>query len=462
MPEPTFFARPLLGMWMLCWALAAQAAAATPVAAAIDRYLTERYPADKPGVAVIVVKQGKVVFRKGYGMADLEMGLPLRPDMVFRLASVSKQFTAAAILLLEQEGKLKVGDDIRRFFPDYPNPAQAITIEQVLQHVAGIPGFSDGYLGKGKIREDLTPAEIYEMIKSQPLEFEPGSKWAYSDGGYELLGMIIEKASGMRYGDFIEQRIFKPLGMSESYHDMASRIIPKRVKGYKPVPGGYANADYISMTIPYAAGALASTVDNLAVWDAAVFDSDKLLNADARRRMVTSYTLPNGAKGMLDYGYGVGLQQRRGTPRVFHTGQINGFTTAVLRLPKERIYVALLGNDEAPRLLTELVTERVAAIAAGKPYPEAATVKLAPAVLDTLAGAYRVDPKVAYEVSRDGVRLFMQRTGRPKVELLPVADATFVIKDSFTEVSFGKGDDGKMNTMTMTQAYGPPRVARRE
>lgn len=458
MAELNLMTRTILGGAALM--LACTAGAAT-VPETIDSYLSARFAADAPGAAVIVVKDGKVILRKGYGLADLELKTPLKPEMVFRLASVTKQFTAVAILMLAEQGKLALADDVRRFIPDYPAAAGPVTIERLLNHTSGVPGFSDEYLAKRDMRADVTPAQILDIIKSQPSEFAPGSKWAYSDGGYELLGMIIEKASGQSYADFIEQRVFKPLGMTHSYYDRSERIIPGRVKGYAQTPAGYQNAAYISMTLPYAAGALASSVDDMALWDAAIADSDKLIGAESRRRMVTSYVLPNGAAVNIPYGFGVGLTPRRGEARVAHNGQINGFTTAVLRLPKDHVYVAVLTNVENPKIIPDLIAERVAAIAAGNPYPEQATVQLTAPALDNYVGTYQIDAKNVRHVSRDGTRLYMQRNAGRKLELLPVSASQFIIQDAFNEVSFAADAGGKATTLTMTQVFGPANVARR-
>lgn len=457
------FLRTVMATGALLLASGAQAGDA-PVAAAdaIDRYLSARLPADAPGAAIIVIKEGKVLFRKGYGLADLELNVPVKPEMVFRLASVTKQFTAVAILMLAEQGKLSLADDIHRFLPDYPASAKPITIERLLNHTAGVPGFSDEYLSKRDMRAEITPAQILAIIKEQKAEFEPGNKWAYSDGGYELLGMIIEKASGLSYADFIEQRIFKPLGMQHSHYDRSTRIIPGRVKGYAQTKEGYQNAEFLSMSLPWAAGSLASNVDDLAKWDAAIADSDKLINAASRARMVTQYTLDGAAKPDFAYGFGVSLVQRRGEARVGHNGQINGFTSAVLRMPKDHVYVAVLTNVENPKLIPDLLAERVGAIAAGKPYLEAAALTLPAEVLDTFVGSYRIDAKNVRLISRDGQRLFMQRnsSGR-KLELLAATQDTFIIQDAFNEVSFIKGSDGKVSTLRMSQVYGPDSVAAR-
>ena len=189
----------------------------TAVAEALERHFQESCRADAPGAAVIAVQDGETLFRDACGLADLEHGIPLAPDMVFRLGSISKQFTAVAILMLEQEGKLEVSDEITRHLPDYPTHGETITVEHLLTHTSGIPSYTglEGWMAE-KIRLDLDDEEMMEGWKDLPLEFEPGSRFAYNNSGYFMLGSIIEAISGMEYGAFIEERIFKPLGMTSS------------------------------------------------------------------------------------------------------------------------------------------------------------------------------------------------------------------------------------------------------
>jgi D-alanyl-D-alanine carboxypeptidase len=454
--------RGALGSAALLMVFSAHAAAPRTVPESIDQYLSSRFDPNAPGAAVIVVKDGKVVFRKGYGLADLELKVPVRPEMVFRLASVTKQFTAVAVLMLAEQGKLSLSDEIQRFIPDYPRGKAPITIERMLNHTSGIPGFSDEYLSKRDMRAEITPAQMLEIIKQQPPEFEAGSKWAYSDGAYELLGIVIEKASGMSYADFVEQRMFKPLGMANSFYDRTERIITGRAKGYAQTPTGYLNAAYISMSLPYAAGSLASTVDDLALWDAAIADSDKLIGAESRRRMQMPGMLANGSAPEVPYGLGVSLSPRRGEARVGHNGQINGFMTAVLRMPKDHVYVAVLGNVENMKIIPELMAERVGAIAAGKPYLEEPALVVPEAVLESYVGAYRIDDKNVRKVSRDGKRLFIQRNSGRQIELFAKSATEFFVKDAFNEISFASNAAGKVTTLTMTQVYGPPNVATKD
>ena len=272
------------------------------LAGRLDRIFAEAYPATGPGAAVIVVRSGKTVLRKGYGLANIELSVPVAPEMVFRIGSVTKQFTAAAILKLVEAGKLSLSDEIGRFLPDYPAPGRRITVEQLLNHTSGIRSLTGMPAWASHTREDWTPAQLIAFFQNEPLDFEPGTGWKYNNSGYVLLGAIIEKVSGKRYEDFLAETIFRPLGMERTRYGSDAPIIPGRVEGYQRTPGGIVNAPYLSMTQPYSAGALVSTVDDLARWQAAL-DRDGLLSAESRRRMWTPVTLPDGTGTRYGFGW---------------------------------------------------------------------------------------------------------------------------------------------------------------
>ena len=320
-------------------------AAVTPTAA-IDTLLKGSFPADRPGAAVIVVKDGRILFRKAYGMADLELGVPLQPDMVFRLGSITKQFTAAAILMLAEEGKLSLQDPIEKHLAGYPTQGHVITIEHLLTHTSGIQSYTDmpGWM-TSRIQSPMTVTELVDGFKKEPMQFAPGETWAYNNSGYILLGAIVEKASGKTYEAFVRERIFEPLGMTASYYDRTEPIIPKRAPGYTREGDQPRNARYLSMTQPYAAGSLASTVDDLARWDASLY-TEKLLKKASLDRAWTPYVLKNGKA--TGYGYGWGVSTLRGRRAISHGGGIFGFSTYAVRLPDERVYVAVLCNSDSP------------------------------------------------------------------------------------------------------------------
>ena len=252
----------------------------TSVVSASSEYqqmLDEAYPADGPGAAVIVVKGDEVVFRGAAGMANVELGVSLSPDNVFRLASITKQFTAAAILLLEEQDKLSVTDNINKYLPNYPTQGHTIKIENLLSHTSGIFNYTNipGYMGGEKIRKDVTTEELIEVFANLPMDFAPGEQYRYSNSAYVLLGAIIEKVSGQSYADFIQTAIFDKLGMKHSYYG-GPQIILNRANGYQGEAGDYSNAGFLSMSQPHAAGSLLSTVDDMTIWSKALFGGELL------------------------------------------------------------------------------------------------------------------------------------------------------------------------------------------
>ncbi len=291
--------------------LSACAAAETP-AARIDQLLSGKFAPDQPGAAVLVTRKGQTVLRKGYGMADLEMNIPIEPDMVFRLGSVTKQFTAVAILMLEEQGRLSVKDPLTKFLPDYPVQGRTITIEHLLTHTSGIHSYTSMPEWRSLWRKDFTLVELIDFFKNQPMDFAPDEQWLYNNSGYILLGAIIEKASGQSYEEFIQTKIFEPLGMKHSHYDLTRRIIPRRVKGYQRAAGGFENAPYLSMSQPYAAGSLASTVDDLALWNNTLW-TGTLLKKESLTRAHTPHVLKDGRS--TGYGYGWASGHTTGTGR---------------------------------------------------------------------------------------------------------------------------------------------------
>ncbi len=392
----------------------------------IEAILIDAYPAGEPGAAVIVTDGGKVVYRGARGMANLELGVPLDPDMVFRLGSITKQFTAAAILLLEEQGKLTVGDSITEHLPDYPVHGHTITIEHLLTHTSGIFSYTSipQYM-LSAVRRDLTTEELIGEFKSEEMEFAPGQRWSYSNSGYVLLGAIIEKVSGQSYAEFVKQHIFEPLRLRNS-HFGGHQLIPRRVSGYRREGDGYVNARYLSMTQPHAAGALLSNVDDLALWNAAL-DDEQLLSDASRQKLFTAYRLPGGES--TAYGYGLRVDTLRGSPSIFHGGSIFGFTTFAIRLPEEGVYVAVLQNGSPTN--PSRICRQIAALAIGKPFPDWQQTEVAAEVLERYAGVYRLDD-ATWTITVEAGRLYTQRSDGRRVEALPHSPSGFFYRDSLT------------------------------
>ena len=220
----------------------------------IDAYVCGFYPANEPGAAVLATKRGKVILRKGFGLANMELGIPIEPGMIFKIGSVSKQFTAAAIMMLVEEGKMSLSDDITKFLPGYPTLGNHITVEHLLNHTSGIKSYTQMPDWRVLERQDYTVTELIDLFKDKPMNFKPGEKWHYNNSGYFLLGAVIEQVSGKSYREFLQERIFTPLGMKGSDYGSSRRIIPRRVPGYTQTADGFLNASFVSMSTPFSAG----------------------------------------------------------------------------------------------------------------------------------------------------------------------------------------------------------------
>lgn len=426
----------------------AHAHATTDAAKQIDAALSPYFKPDAPGGSVIVVKDGKTIFRKGYGMADVAKGIPMDAGAQHRIGSVTKQFTSTAILMLAEEGKLSLDDDITKFLPDYPANGKKITIEHLLTHTSGIVSYTGKKTFRASIAQDLTPAAMIDTFKNDPLEFEPGARYAYNNSGYFLLGAIIEKVTGMPYAKFVEQRIFVPLGMQDTAYEGHERGKAPRAAGHTKTPAGYGPSAQISMTLPYAAGSIVSTVDDLARWDAAI-TSGKLLKAASWQKAFTSYQTTDGK--ITNYGYGWHTRTLQGSPAVNHGGGIPGFSSHVIRLPQERVYVAVLRNNDRDPVSSEVIASRAAAIAIGKPIPEFKPVALAPEKLADMVGKYRIDEKSVRSFVLEDGKLLTQRDDRPKSEIIAYGADRFFVPDSLVRMQFVRDGAGKVNAVTVYQ-----------
>ncbi|MEW6021179.1 MAG: serine hydrolase [Pseudomonadota bacterium] len=420
---------------------AARAAQAAPsLEARLDALVGASYKPNEPGATVIVVKDGKTLLRKAYGIADTQGMKPMEAGMVLRLGSITKQFTAVGILMLAEEGKLALSDDITRFFPDYPAKGKKITVEHLLTHTSGIASYTSRQEYPLTMGSDRTVAQMIDSFKNDPLDFEPGTAYRYNNSGYFLLGAIIEKVSGMPYAKFVEQRIFVPLGMKDTAYEGFERSATAHAAGHTPGPDGFGRAAPLSMTQPYAAGSLVSTVDDLARWDAAITQG-KLLKPASWRRALTSYTLADGKS--TGYGYGWQVGQLQGVPTLGHGGGINGFSTYALRLPEQKVFVAVLNNADGGLANPGIVASKAAALAMGKPFRAFKEVALDAATLDRYAGVYEVEKGVTRSFRREGEVLVMQRSGRPPMRLKAFSQNGFYLPDAFDWFEFVVDGQGK-------------------
>jgi len=313
-----------------------------------DAYLQDQTAKGMFRGSVLVGIDDKIVFEKGYGFADEEWNAKNTPTTKFHIASLTKQFTAASILLLQERHQLDLKNPISKYVPDLPPAWQKITLHQLMTHTSGIPNYAempkvDHILN----RTGASLRDLVDLAATKPLEFTPGTQLHYTNTGYTLLGMVIEKLSGTTYAEFLEKNIFVPLGMKDSGYDVQSMILPNRASGYiREKDGRIVNADFIDMSIPNAAGSIYSTVEDMYRWNEAIANG-KLLSPASTEAMFSVYpeTLFQGQH----YGYGVVLAERFGKTLYYHGGGVKGFETVLQRYPREHVSIVVLENLDPTR-----------------------------------------------------------------------------------------------------------------
>ncbi len=328
----------------------------------IDSYIeTQMRNLHIPGVSLAIVRDGRIVKAKGYGLANIESNSAATPKTVYEIGSLTKQFTAAAVMMLVEEGKLSLDDKITKYFPDAPQAWNRITVRHLLSHTSGIQNHVavPGYLNRFKtnLSFETTPTreEILKEFFKLPSEFEPGETWAYDNTGYYLLGFVIEKTSGKSYYQFLDERIFKPLGMRATRNTDTRPIVPNRASGYEWVNSKFENRPVLLPTIAFSAGTIVSTVEDMAKWDAALY-TEKLLKKSSLERMWTPAKTNDGAFASFNYGFGWFIDNYHGHRIVLHTGGTPGFSSAIYRFMDDKLTVIILSNH-SDRFLDQLAVD---------------------------------------------------------------------------------------------------------
>jgi len=400
--------------------------------------------------SVLVAQHGKAIFRKAFGSANREWDVPNTLDTKFRIGSVTKQFTAVAILQLVEQDKLKLEDPISEYYAVSPPSWAKITIRHLLTHTSGIPSYTalPDFFAKLS-RTDRTPQEIVELTQDSPLEFEPGTAFVYDNTGYILLGYVIEKVTGRSYSQYLEDDIFGPLGMTSTGYDFAAAIVPRRASGYVQFDGHWANAAYIAMSLPFAAGALYSTVDDLLLWEEALA-AGRVISAASLQAMLAD----NGHA----YGFGWIISNRFGRRLQTHSGGINGFRSTVDLYPDERLTIIILSDTEnAP---VGKIGSELAALQFGVSDGHHRQVPIDPALLEQYVGYYQLGPKFILNITRDGDRLFVQVTRQPRLEVFPESDRVFFYKAVDAKITF-EVDHAERATGLVLHQNGNDRSGRR-
>jgi CubicO group peptidase (beta-lactamase class C family) len=407
-----------------------------------DKLLAQQFKPNEPGAAALVARKGQVIYKKGFGMANMELNVPMQPGNVFRIGSITKQITAIAILQLMEQGKLSLQDEITRFIADYPTQGNKITIEHLLTHTSGIQDFTSIRDTARRGTVDFSPVEMIDYFKNRPMRFAPGTRWEYNNSGYFLLGYIIEKVTGRTYRQYIEEQIFKPLEMTSSLYASEARIVRNRADGYTKTNRGFENAPYLSLTQPYAAGSVQSSPEDLFKWQQAV-NSYKLVKKETLEKAFTRYKLNNGQE--TNYGYGWRLGYIQGSPSIWHGGLINGFFSMAMYLPQEDVYVVVLANCDCNSPAD--VAAKLAALAINKPYTTTA-IPVDNATLAAYAGVYENGKGQQRTISVSDNQLYSQ-IGRGPRSLIKAwqKDNFFVAEDEMQTVEFSRNSKGQVEKL---------------
>ena len=380
--------------------------------------------------SVLVAKDGKTIFSKSYGMADLEWSVPNSPTTRFNIASMTKQFTAASILLLEDRGKLKTDDLVKKYLTDAPAAWDKITIYHLLTHTSGIPGDAAKY-------EPGTPDKL--IFHDKPLNFQPGERWAYTNLGYIVLGYLLERISGQSYEEFVQENIFKPLGMNDSGLTSFVTIIPRRASGYWPGSNGIENADRPDARIGFSAGSLYSTTEDLLRWEEGLFGG-KILSPASVRKMTTPFK--------SDYACGLHVSRVSGRLLVEHDGNNIGFNADMAYYPEERIAVIVLANLNGT--VTGEMTKALAAVAHGEPPPNPSVHREIPLLKDVLAryaGTYQF-PHYSLKMVPEGNHLLVEFDNGGRLPVFPESETKFFAKPWPEQFEFSKNDKGEFTVLT--------------
>ena len=406
-----------------------------------DALLQASYPADGPGVAVIVTRGGRVIYTSGRGLADLETRRAITPDTPFRLGSIAKQFTAATVLQLVKEGVLSLDDPISRFLPDFPQPGATATVRQLLNHSSGVQDFSKipGWMGSEPSLRPHSTADLVALTISRPSPSAPGQRWEYNNGGYVLLGAIIEKVTGKAWHEAVNERIARPLGLSSLVYAGADEAGSARARGYSGEAGSFRPARGVHMSVAHAAGGLVASVSDMAKW-AQALHGGRVVSPALYQEMIQPAQLADGST--QPYGFGLRLQKIRGLAAYVHGGAGRGLDTDSVYVPSEELFVAVFANSDDLGVAPSSVTRRLAAMALGEPIPSFTRAVVDVASIEPLFGAYAADkaPPLRF-FERDG-KFFVGQENNEKEALAAGQDRFFFGPNDLAWIRFERRPGG--------------------
>lgn len=431
------------------------APALATLAAEMDAYLQAHWETGRFMGSAMVVHDGEMVFANSYGMASLEHQVPNTVRTEFRIGSITKQFTAAAILQLQDQGQLEVQALVGAYLPDYPQE-ERITLHHLLTHTAGIPSMTSFPAYQEWMKLPATLGALIARFKELPLEFEPGERYSYSNSGYVLLSQIIETVSGQSYADYLQEHLFMPLGLENTGYEYPLAVIEGQASGYQFTGATYQQAEYINMNVPAGAGALYSTVEDLAGWNQFLFDTASRPSGILSDGAIAAMTQPQvqmekDTHGVA-YGYGLVVNDRGDHRYIGHAGGIQGFATSLVSAPDLGITVVVLSNVQSAS--TEAIAMGLTAILQGNPYElpaQEAAVEVNSALLNRYVGTYQVTPDFQVRITAEDGKLQIQGTGQPQIPLYAASETEFFARVIEFRIVFNVNSDGTVESATLLQ-----------
>jgi len=419
----------------------------------VDEYIDAHMQMNQFSGSILIAKNEQILVNKGYGFANYEFDIKNTPVTKFRIGSLTKGFTAVAILQLEEKGLLTLDDNLQKFIPDYPR-GNEITIKNLLTHTSGIPNHTElEDFNKERRVYEYSIIETIETFKNKALEFNPGEEFNYSNSNYILLGLIIEQVSLMSYEEYVKHNIFEPLNMKNSGFEYPQKVIKNLTQGYCINDNEIEKAKFRNMSNAHASGALYSTTEDLYKWDRALY-SEKLISNESKEKMFTEFK--------DNYGFGWGIVNVFNHKMIAHSGDIDGFTSNISRFINDDISIIILSNfEQTPinRINIDLIS-----IVFDKKYtiPKIIkSIKLSNNILQSFVGEYELQPGFVFSVSFNDDKLLCQATGQPKLELTPISESEFMVKEANVKISFEKNSNQEIEKLILHQGdkqYPAPKI----
>jgi CubicO group peptidase (beta-lactamase class C family) len=429
----------------------------------IDSVMNASFKPNAPGAVILVAKDGVPLFRKAYGLANVELNVPNKPEYIFAIASMTKQFTAVCMLQLVQQGKLSLQDDIRKYLPEFNTHGRLITIEHLLTHTSGIPNSeAKPEFDQRKVLEQ-SQEEMFAFVMNDPLLFEPGSDCSYNDFGYYLAGLIVERASGMIYNEYLQKNIFQPAGMNSSATGTREKTIPLFVTGYRSAgDSAYRPGEYFNWKWTRGLGDIVTNVDDMLKWDEALY-TDKLVRRDLLEKAWSSFVLTDGRK--TNYGYGWWLSEYQNLQMIWHLGGTGDFGSCAVRIPSQHLFAVVLTNNGSGYGAAISATQQIALRLAGKTLSKLSIRSLSAAQLSEYVGVYEKRHTDMFRLSNLGrdkfyryltvqdTILFSQWGAGSKAALVNVSKDLFVFKGSDDYIRFRRDNNDKIIAL---ESYSDP------